>query len=105
MIKPSLLTLPRMADGSDMTMRAGQGPLAPKQSPGNLVAGIKAFAAAHGGAKAVIEFAGRRGARIVLVGGDGEWGDQFAASTDVARRACEKAGSSWKTNGNASLSN
>jgi len=46
----------------------------------------------HGGARAVIEFVGRRGARIVLVGGDGEWGDEFAPSTDVARQACEKAG-------------
>ena len=55
-------------------------------------AGIKSFAAGHGGAKAVIEYVGKRGARIVLVGEDGEWGDQFADGTDVAREACEKAG-------------
>jgi hypothetical protein len=79
-----------MADGSETRMSAG--PVVPKQSASSLVAGIKAFATAHGGAKAVIEFVGRRGARIVLVGGDGEWGDQLAPSTDVARRACEKAG-------------
>ena len=65
-----------MADGSDT----------------GLTAGIKSFAGEHGGARAVIEYVGKRGARIVLVGGDGEWSDQFAESTDVARRACEVAG-------------
>jgi hypothetical protein len=68
--------------------------------PGGLVAGIEAFAAAHGGAKAVIEYVGRRGARIVLVGDDGAWGDQVAPGTDVARQACETAGvpveNSWE---------
>jgi hypothetical protein len=73
---PSLLTLPVMAQGSDTT----------------LTAGIKSFAAGHGGAKAVIEYVGKRGARIVLVGQDGEWSDQFADGTDIAREACESAG-------------
>ena len=73
---PSLLTLPVMAQGSDTT----------------LTAGIKSFAAGHGGAKAVIEYVGKRGARIVLVGQDGEWSDQFADGTDIAREACERAG-------------
>ena len=53
-----------MAEGSDTT----------------LTADIKSFAAGHGGAKAVIEYVGKRGARIVLVGEDGEWTDQFAAA-------------------------
>ena len=75
-----------MAEGSDTTMTVEQA------VPGNLVAGIKSFAGDHGGAKAVIEYVGRRGARIVLVGEDGSWGDQFVASTDMARQACEKAG-------------
>ena len=66
-----------MAEGSDTT----------------LTADIKSFAVGHGGAKAVIEYVGKRGARIVLVGEDGEWTDQFAADgTDVARKACETAG-------------
>jgi hypothetical protein len=56
------------------------------------VAGIKSFAAGHGGAKAVIEYVGKRGARIVLVGEDGTWDDQFADSTDLARIACQRAG-------------
>jgi hypothetical protein len=60
--------------------------------PTGLLAGLRSFVAAHGGAKAVIEYVGRRGARIVLVGEDGQWGDQFAPSTDVARQACATAG-------------
>lgn len=60
--------------------------------PGGLVAALKSFAAAHGGAKAIIEYVGRRGARVVMVGEDGAWGDQFAPSTDVARQACATAG-------------
>ena len=71
-----VLTLPVMAQGSDTT----------------LTAGIKSFATGHGGAKAVIEYVGKRGARIVLVGQDGEWSDQFAVSTDIAREACVSAG-------------
>ena len=71
-----LLRLPVMAQGSDTT----------------LTAGIKTYAAGHGGAKAVIEYVGKRGARIVLVGQDGEWSDQFADDTNVARKACESAG-------------
>ena len=76
-----------MADGSDMTMTADS------TSSGGVVAGIKSFAAGHGGAKAVIEYAGRKkGARIHLVGEDGSWEDQFVSSTDIARQACEGAG-------------
>ena len=41
----------------------------------------------------MIEYVGRRGARIVLVGQDGTAGeDQFADSTETARAACERAG-------------
>jgi len=65
-----------MAEGSDPT----------------LTAGIKSFAGEHGGAKAVIEYVGKKGARVVLVGEDGEWSDQFADGTDTARKACEAAG-------------
>jgi hypothetical protein len=68
-----------MADGSSTNISSS-------------VAGLKSFAAGHGGATAVIEYVGRRGARIVLVGQDGVWGDQFAESTEVARAACESAG-------------
>jgi hypothetical protein len=76
-----------MGEGSDTTLTT-----VPTPVPAGLVAGIRAFAAGHGGAKAVIEYVGKRGARIVLVGEDGAWADQFAEGTDVARRACQKAG-------------
>ncbi|MEV0329949.1 hypothetical protein AB0H63_26360 [Micromonospora echinospora] len=79
-----------MADGSDTTLTADQ--IASGKAPEGLVAGIRSFAAGHGGATAVIEYVGKRGARIVLVGSDGEWGDQFADGTDVARQACALAG-------------
>ncbi|MBV1852327.1 hypothetical protein QEZ54_31340 [Catellatospora sp. KI3] len=74
-----------MAEGSDTTVTI-------EHPTATLVAGLREFASAHGGAKGVIEYVGRRGARIVLVGGDGAWGDRFAASTDIARAACERAG-------------
>ncbi|MFB9239058.1 hypothetical protein ACFFWC_26610 [Plantactinospora siamensis] len=77
-----------MADGSDTTLTTEKtGP-----APSGLVAGLKSFAAEHGGARAVIEYVGKRGARIVLVGSDGVWADQFAEGTDVAREACVTAG-------------
>ncbi|WP_328344990.1 hypothetical protein [Micromonospora sp. NBC_00421] len=78
-----------MAEGSDTTLTAEQ---TAEPAPNGLVSGIKSFAAAHGGAKAVIEYVGKRGARIVLVGTDGAWGDQFAEDTVTAREACAQAG-------------
>lgn len=53
---------------------------------------IGAFAKAHGGAEGQIAYLGQRGARIVLVGEDGGWGDLVAPSCAVARSAVEKAG-------------
>src|SRR6185369_1038348 len=76
-----------MADGSDAMLTADKA-----NDVEALASSIKTFAGGHGGAKAVIEYVGKRGARIVLVGEDGEWSDQFADGTDVARRACESAG-------------
>lgn len=83
-----------MADGSDTTLTLEH----PAEC--GLVAGLRSFAGDHGGARAVIEYVGRRGARIVLVGEDGVWADQFAPGTDVARSACTEAGvvveNSWE---------
>ncbi|WBB80139.1 hypothetical protein O7606_01730 [Micromonospora sp. WMMD882] len=79
-----------MADGSDTTLTAEQA--APRPAPDGLVSALKAFADSHGGATAVVEYVGKRGARIVLVGADGVWADQFAGDTDVARQACAQAG-------------
>ena len=78
-----------MAEGSDTTLAS---PQAVDPAANGLVAGIRSFAAGHGGAKAVIEYVGKRGARIVLVGEDGAWADQFADGTDIARQACATAG-------------
>ncbi|MFD4504793.1 hypothetical protein [Streptomyces sp. NPDC058457] len=53
---------------------------------------ISAFAKAHGGAEGQVAYIGERGARIVLVGEDGGWGDLVAPSTEIARQAVQKAG-------------
>jgi hypothetical protein len=53
---------------------------------------ISAFAKEHGGAEGQIAYIGERGARIVLVGEDGGWGDLVAPSVAVAGQAVEKAG-------------
>jgi hypothetical protein len=71
---------------------AALSPDAPASAPG-LVSGMRAFAEAHAGVTAVIEYAGRKGARIVLVAEDGTTDlDRYAESTDAARAACAKAG-------------
>jgi hypothetical protein len=53
---------------------------------------ISSFSKAHGGAEGQIAYIGERGARIVLVGEDGGWGDLVAPSVEIARKAVEKAG-------------
>lgn len=50
------------------------------------------FAQKHGGAEATVEYIGARGARIVLVGQDGAWGDLVATGYDAAREAVTAAG-------------
>lgn len=78
-----------MANGSETTLTPE---ITSASAPDGLMASIKSFAAGHGGATAVIEYVGKRGARIVLVGKDGAWADQFADDTDTARQACAEAG-------------
>jgi hypothetical protein len=58
----------------------------------SLVADLRSFASGHGGATAVIEYHGRRGARILLAGQDGTAGEHLVESTDAARAACARAG-------------
>lgn len=54
---------------------------------------ITAFAKQHGGgAEGQIAYVGQAGARIVLVGADGVWGDLMADSVATARQAAEQAG-------------
>ncbi|MFJ5293836.1 hypothetical protein [Streptomyces sp. NPDC088348] len=53
---------------------------------------IQAFGREHGGAEAQLAYIGERGARIVLVGEDGGWGDLVAPSYAMAQSAAEQAG-------------
>ncbi|MET7701781.1 MULTISPECIES: hypothetical protein [unclassified Streptomyces] len=53
---------------------------------------ISAFATAHGGAEGQIAYIGQKGARIVLVGEDGGWGDLVAPTHAIAEQAVRKAG-------------
>ncbi|MBU7599670.1 hypothetical protein JGS22_019095 [Streptomyces sp. P38-E01] len=54
---------------------------------------IDAFARSHGGsAEGQVSYLGQRGARIVLVGENGEWGDLVATSHEIAVQAVERAG-------------
>ncbi|MFJ1810854.1 MULTISPECIES: hypothetical protein [unclassified Streptomyces] len=53
---------------------------------------ISAFAKEHGGAEGQVAYLGERGARIVLVGEDGGWGDLVAPSVAIAENAVGKAG-------------
>ncbi|MFC4030456.1 hypothetical protein ACFO3J_03100 [Streptomyces polygonati] len=54
---------------------------------------IGAFARAHGGStEANVAYIGERGARIVLVGADGVWGDLVAPSHGIAQAAVVRAG-------------
>ncbi|WP_406434513.1 hypothetical protein OHB00_13235 [Streptomyces sp. NBC_00631] len=53
---------------------------------------IGSFAKAHGGAEGQVAYIGERGARIVLVGEDGGWGDLVAPTYDIAEQAVAKSG-------------
>lgn len=59
---------------------------------------IGTFAKAHGGAEGNVAYMGERGARIALVGEDGEWGNLVAPSVEIAQRAVEKAGVTLQEN-------
>jgi hypothetical protein len=65
----------------------------PQPKIGPIVRRLRGFAGQHGGATAVVEYLGQKGARIVLIGGDGRWGDQVVASgVEAATKACAEAG-------------
>ena len=53
---------------------------------------IGAFAKEHGGTEGQLAYIGERGARIVLVGEDGGWGDLVAPTYAIAEQAVQKAG-------------
>ncbi|GGX74678.1 hypothetical protein [Streptomyces fructofermentans] len=53
---------------------------------------IEGFARSHGGAEGHIAYIGQAGARVVLVGEDGEWGDVVARTYAIAEQAVKKSG-------------
>ncbi|MFE1439685.1 hypothetical protein [Streptomyces sp. NPDC058739] len=53
---------------------------------------ISAFAKAHGGAEGQVAYIGERGARIALVGEDGNWGNLVAPTLEIAQQAVTKSG-------------
>ena len=54
---------------------------------------LRAFVTAHGGpATAVIDYLGRSGARIVVVAGDGAFGDAIVSGIEAGAAVCERAG-------------
>ncbi|MEU3374691.1 hypothetical protein ACFYM2_16915 [Streptomyces sp. NPDC006711] len=57
-----------------------------------LARAIGSFAKEHGGAEGQVAYIGQKGARIVLVGEDGGWGDLVAPSHAVALSAVAKSG-------------
>ena len=64
----------------------------PQPKIGPIVKRLKSFSKTHDGATAVVEHLGQKGARIVLVGGDGRWGDQVVAGgVEAATQACAEA--------------
>jgi len=60
--------------------------------PAAAVKTLKSFVAKHGASTAVVSYLGQRGARIVLVGADGTWGDQVVPDVAAGTAACAAAG-------------
>ncbi|EPH42906.1 hypothetical protein ABT390_37630 [Streptomyces aurantiacus] len=79
------------ADGAKAAKAAKEAARA-ERTAAKLAKQITAFARAHGGAEGQVAYIGERGARIVLVGDDGGWGDLVAPSQAIAKDAVEKAG-------------
>jgi hypothetical protein len=69
---------------------------------------IREFAARHpGDVTAVVNHIGRRGARVVLIAADGNFGDVVVSSVAAAERVCSEAGltvGSWDRQTSALLS-
>ncbi|WP_030420028.1 hypothetical protein VM636_23215 [Streptomyces sp. SCSIO 75703] len=78
-----------MADTQQVDAKTGAGH---GRQVARLARWIDTFAKAHGGAEGQVSYVGERGARIVLVGADGTWGDLMAPSYESARRAVAKSG-------------
>ncbi|MGW6012441.1 MULTISPECIES: hypothetical protein [Streptomyces] len=82
-----------MADIQQVDEGAGAEPDAKvERRTAKLVKQISSFVEAHGGAEGQIAYLGQKGARIVLVGEDGEWGDLVAPTYALAEEAVKQSG-------------
>ncbi|MFB8774046.1 hypothetical protein [Streptomyces broussonetiae] len=79
-----------MADTQEVDAKAGD--KRAERRAARLAKQIEAFGKAHGGAEGQVAYLGERGARIVLVGADGGWGDLVAPTHAIAEEAVRKAG-------------
>lgn len=74
----------------DAPQTAAAATAAPQPGPG-VVSSIRRYAAAEGGARAVLQPAGAAGVRITLVGdGDGHLGDRVVPSSAVAQEVVDR---------------
>ncbi|GAA5063798.1 hypothetical protein [Streptomyces similanensis] len=78
-----------MADTQQVDPKAEQ---KAERKAARLAERIGSFSKAHGGAEGQVAYIGERGARIVLVGEDGAWGDIVAPTYAIAEQAVLKAG-------------
>lgn len=81
-----------MADTQQVDAKTGWAERWAEHRVTRLAGRIEAFSRAHGGAEGHVAYLGERGARIVLVGEDGAWGDLVARSHGMAREAVERSG-------------
>ncbi|MER5807092.1 hypothetical protein ABT143_02655 [Streptomyces sp. NPDC002033] len=81
-----------MGETTQSTQAAESADRKQSRTAAKLARQIGAFAKRHGGAEGQLAYIGQAGTRIVLVGGDGGWGDLVAPTHAVARLAAEKAG-------------
>ncbi|MEU9758316.1 hypothetical protein AB0D98_00565 [Streptomyces sp. NPDC047987] len=81
-----------MAETAETQVESGKRAARAERRAARLAKQIGAFSKAHGGAEGQLAYIGQMGARIVLVGEDGGWGDLVAPSYEVAESAARKAG-------------
>ncbi|MEU3250374.1 hypothetical protein [Streptomyces sp. NPDC006997] len=82
-----------MAETQAVDAKAGEtGDKRAERKAARLARQIGAFSKAHGGAEGQVAYLGERGARIVLVGADGGWGDLVAPTHAIAEQAVREAG-------------
>ncbi|WP_086800312.1 hypothetical protein [Streptomyces caniscabiei] len=74
------------------TKQAAKAERTAERKAAKLAQQIGTFAKAHGGAEAQVAYIGQLGARVVLVGEDGGWGDLVAPTYAIAEAAVAQAG-------------